>query len=298
MLSEEILIERIARVNPAPDHVDTGLSATILLAAIDERSGLMQTQKPERQTQGDSGSKIPRGLLVAVAAFAVVILGGVLFLASQPDGDVATDPTTTTVAPTTTIEAQDLGDPRLAAAIAGATDFAADGRNRYEATIEPWEPQLVFETGGPDCQPDTDVVQFNELDALTAEHSMVRLTKGESTGTVEVLRFADPAVAEQAAPILEQLLRSERECITSSLTGELGSAFKNFNHETVPFAEQLGVFMVTYEHDDGTGRVAYVQVAAGIEDDLLYIITFRSNEAPVDNGFLDDLYFVTTDMSQ
>jgi len=295
-MNNEMLIERIKQVNPAPNDSDTGFSSAALLAVIDERNAQMQTQKPERDVR-DSGPKTRRGILVAVAAFVVVILAGVIFLVVQPQGEVADDPTTTTTqATTTTIEAQAAADPRLEAALNGATDVAAEFR--YVATVEPWEPQLVYVTGGPQCQIPADTVQFSELDTLTSEQAMLRLTNGDIVGAVEVVRFTDPAVAAEAAPILQRLLESRRECITDSLTSNLGSAFTNFDNQTIPVDDALGAFLVTYEHDDGSGRTAYVQVAAGIQDDLMYVISFSSNSGPVDNGFLADLYFISTDAAK
>ena len=288
MLSEEKLIERIHAVNPVPNDGDTGFSAEALLSTINERSGLMQTQTKKNDEPTREPTKTRRGLLVAAAAFVMVILAGALFLLIQPESDVASDPTTTTQVPTTVIESRGLEG-----AMVSVMDVATEAG--YEAAVEPWDPQLVFVTGGPDCQIDSDTVRFAELDTLTTERAMVGMTLGDSVGSIEVLRFADPAVAEAAVPIFERLLKSRRECITDGLTSGLGNAFRNPVNETIDADGALGAFLFTYEHDDGSGRVAYVQVLGAIEGDLMYVISFRSNTGPVDTSLLEDLFLVVRD---
>jgi len=294
-MNDEMLIERIREVNPVPNDSDSGISAAVLLASIDERSGLMQTQKPQRQQQQER-TKVGRGLLIAAAVFVVIVLAGVAILLAQPDSEVTNNPTTTTNAPTTTVDAQALDDPRLDAAASGAIDVA--GEEGFEATVVPWVPQLVFETGGPDCQPDSDPVQFTDLDTLTAQQTMLSLENATGTGTVEVLKFADSSVAAEASPVFEGLLRSQRECITDAITGAFGGAFRNFGNETLEVDGALGAFLATYELDDGSDGMVYVQVAGGIRDDLMYIVTFSSDVAPVNDNVLGDMFLVMTDASQ
>ena len=288
VLSDEMLIERIHAVNPVPNDGDSGFSAEALLSTINERSGLMQTQTTKKDDSTRRQTKVRKGLLVAAAAFVVVILAGALLLFTQQESDVATDPTTTTLVPTTILESQGLDG-----AMVSVLDVAAE--EGYEAAIESWVPQLVFATGGPDCQIASDTVRLNELDALTSDQAMVRMTLGDSVGVVEVMRFADPVVAEAAVPIFERLLETRRECITDGLTGNLGNAWRNPESETIAADSALGAFLFTYQHDDGSGRVAYVQVLGAIEGDLLYVISFRSNTGPVDSSLLEDLFLVVRD---
>ena len=148
-----------------------------------------------------------RGVLVAAVAFAVVlVLGATLALLGggseepKPAGTSTSTTTATTSTTTTTTEAMPDAarlDNAASAAIAVALDAG------YEAVQATWRSQLTFVTGGPRCQLETDSVQFTELDSLTSGQTMVSLTHDALSGSVEVLQFADPAVAGEAAAIFE-----------------------------------------------------------------------------------------------
>ena len=236
-------------------------------------------------------------LIAILAAFALIAA------ACGDDDDSGGGETTTTAAPETTTTAgggdtatteattttEAMPDAaRLEDAAAAAIAVAEDAG--YEAAQQTWRPQLTFVTGGPRCQLETDSVQFTELDSLTSGRTMVSMTLDDSIGSVEVLQFADPAVALEAVPIFERLLQTRRECMADGLQSRLGNAFGNDEFTTIDIDGALGGYLFSSEHDDGSGRVAHVQVLGAIEGDWLYIITFRSNVDPVDNSLIENLF--------
>ena len=228
-----------------------------------------------------------RGVLVAAAAFAVVLVIGVaLALLSSGSGEPEPAATSTSTTTTTTEVMPDAA--RLEDAASAAIAVAEDAG--YEAAQQAWRPQLTFVTGGPVCQLETDAVQFTELDNLTSGQTMVAMTLDDSSGSVEVLQFADPAIAGEAVPIFQRLLQTRRGCMADGLQTRLGNAFGDDEFTTIDIEGALGGYLYSSEHDDGSGRVAHVQVVGAIEGDWLYIITFRSNVSPVENSLIEDLF--------
>ena len=277
---ERELIDQVKALDPAPPDTDMpagSWSAAVVLRELDTRSSTM-TDTTTRPTETDRTSRW-RPLLVAAAAFlGVLAVGAVIWLATRADDAPPADVTTTTEASTTTVEATGSLDDAMNA---GAGVAVAAG---YEAEQADWDHQLTYEINGePACLADTDPVDLRTLDEAASTRSMTVVRRGESVGHIELLRFDDPATASDFGDVLERLLRSRRECISGDLLGSLGSAFGENTFTTLDVDGTLGGFLFQSVHDDGSERTAHIQVVAGLEEDVLYVVTFRSNEEPADS---------------
>lgn len=264
----------------------TGGSDDPLYLTILEKRGDGMTLDEQTKQATPPVDRRRRGILVAAAAFVAVLVIGVAFAlfsgGTEPEPAV---PSTTTTSTTQAVVDNSQLDAGAAGAIAVATDAG------YVASVQPWQSQLTFLAPGPEpCQLESDAVQFTELDTLTSYQTMVAMNLDDSVGMVEILRFADPAVAEEAAPILERLLRSRRECMANGLQRALGNSFDVDEFTSIEIEEALGGYLFSSRHADGSERVARIQVLGAIEGDVMYVITFRSNAAPVDNSFIEDLF--------
>ena len=283
---EHELIDQVKALDPAPQGSDLpagSWSATVVLRELDTRSSTM-TDTTTRPTEPNHTSRW-RPLLVAAAAFVgVLAVGAVIWLATRTNDTPPADVTTTTQAPTTTAASTESLDATMNAAVGVAASAG------FDAESTDWDHQLTYEINGePACLADTDPVDMRSLDQATSARSMTVLRDGESTGAIELLRFDDAATASEFGSVLERLLRTRRACISGDLQGSLGSAFGEDTFSTLEIDGILGGFLFQSAHDDGSGRTAHIDVVAGLEGDVMYVVTFRSNGEPADPTMLSDL---------
>jgi len=105
-MSTEITLDRLAAANPAPEH-GLDIDDSMLLLAIQERSVAMSTNTERKATRGIQrldGSEPPKrktGLIVALTAFAVVMIVGLVTLigSTSTDSPPAVTPTTAVSTP-------------------------------------------------------------------------------------------------------------------------------------------------------------------------------------------------------
>jgi hypothetical protein len=102
------MLDRLAAANPLPEH-SVDIDDSKLLLAITERSVDMSTNTENQATKGTppgtnpQSPKRPAGWIVALAAFAVVVVFGALALLATSDTDAPPSaPPTTEAAPPTT----------------------------------------------------------------------------------------------------------------------------------------------------------------------------------------------------
>jgi hypothetical protein len=106
-MSSKITLDRLAAANPAPEH-DIDIDDSMLLLAIQERSVAMSTNTERKATKGIpplADSERPKrrtGWIVALAAFAVVMIVGMVTLLGSTSTDAPPATTPTTAVPPTT----------------------------------------------------------------------------------------------------------------------------------------------------------------------------------------------------
>ena len=92
------IFRRVANINPVPDETDipdNAMATTTLLEVIDERTGTLQTHQSEQtDTNRPQRPKQRTGMLLAFAAFAVVIVVGglVAFTGTRADDTASANP--------------------------------------------------------------------------------------------------------------------------------------------------------------------------------------------------------------
>jgi hypothetical protein len=109
-MSSKITLDRLAAANPAPDH-GIDIDDSKLLLAIQERSVAMSTNTERKATRGIpplAGSEPPkrqRGWIVVLAAFAAVMIVGLVTLlgSTSTDSPSATVPVVVVPSPSTTV---------------------------------------------------------------------------------------------------------------------------------------------------------------------------------------------------
>jgi hypothetical protein len=106
-MSSKITLDRLAAANPAPEH-GIDIDDSTLLLAIQERSVTMSTSTERTSTRGIpplADSEPPKrktGWIVALTAFAAVMIVGIVTLLGSTSTDSPPATTPTTVAPPTT----------------------------------------------------------------------------------------------------------------------------------------------------------------------------------------------------
>ena len=141
------LLRQVQALDPSPatDDLPQGIwSPTVVLATIDERTGTMQTKEREirRSVPEPKGPKFSAVWVAAAAFAAVILIGVVLLLAPGGDGSAPVAPTTTptTVAPTTvtptTVDATPGPEALALVAELGAA-FEAGDMEAAEALFDP-----------------------------------------------------------------------------------------------------------------------------------------------------------------